>query len=138
MITLDHIKQLDRKVHKAIDEINTLRAENKMLLEDLDKYQLRIEELEIMINAFKEDQSEIETGIIEALNQLDILEDTIAVTSTDTEQVQQNNNNDPELTSEKAESDSSNTGQPEGSAEEEKIPTPEEPAEEGESELDIF
>lgn len=79
MITLDQIKQLDHKVRKAIDKINTLNSENNMLQEKLGNYQLRIEELEVLIDTFKKDQGEIENGIIEALNQLDILEDNIVV-----------------------------------------------------------
>ena len=75
MITLDQIKQLDFKVRKAIDKINSLTSANDLLQEKLDNYQLRIEELEILIDTFKEDQGEIENGIIDALNQLDIFEE---------------------------------------------------------------
>lgn len=89
MITLDQIKQLDHKVRKAIDKINTLNSENKMLQEKLDNYQLRIEELEVLIDTFKEDQGEIENGIIDALNQLDILEDNIVISGTDSELAQE-------------------------------------------------
>lgn len=89
MITLDQIKQLDHKVRKAIDKINTLNSENNMLQEKLDNYQLRIEELEVLIDTFKEDQGEIENGIIEALNQLDILEDNIVIKETDSELAQE-------------------------------------------------
>jgi len=79
MITLDQIKQLDIKVRKAVDKINSLKNENSLLQEKLDNYQLRIEELEILIDTFKEDQGEIEHGIIDALNQLDIIEDNTLV-----------------------------------------------------------
>ena len=89
MITLDQIKQLDHKVRKAIDKINTLNSENNMLQEKLDNYQLRIEELEVLIDTFKEDQGEIENGIIDALNQLDILEDNIVISGTDSELAQE-------------------------------------------------
>ena len=133
MITLDHIKQLDRKVHKAIDEINTLRAENKMLLEDLDKYQHRIEELEIMINAFKEDQSEIENGIIDALNQLDVLEDTIAASEPDSVKIVEPEDEKPEPASEgETVQESIEPGLSEKTAVQGKT------SGEGESELDIF
>jgi len=101
MITLDQIKQLDIKVRKAVDKINTLKSENSLLQEKLDNYQLRIEELEILIDTFKEDQGEIEHGIIDALNQLDIIEDNTLVneeilqkesTSTDPEQQSEESN----------------------------------------------
>jgi chromosome segregation ATPase len=88
MITLDQIRQLDQKVRKAIDNINSLKNENKMLQEKLANYQLRIEELEILIDTFKEDQGEIENGIIEALIQLDVLEDNIASPDEDSEQTE--------------------------------------------------
>ena len=77
MITLDQIKKLDIKVRKAIDKIITLSNENKLLQTKLDDYQLRIEELEILIDTFKEDQGEIENGIIEALNQLETIDNDI-------------------------------------------------------------
>ena len=89
MITLDQIKQLDLKVRKAIDKISTLKSENSMLQEKLDNYQLRIEELEVLIDTFKEDQGEIENGIIDALNQLDILEDNIVLPEEDSEPAQE-------------------------------------------------
>ncbi|MDA3937698.1 MAG: cell division protein ZapB [Spirochaetia bacterium] len=79
MITLDQIKQLDSKVRKAIDKINSLKSANNILQEKLDTYQIRIEELEILIQTFKEDQGEIEHGIIDALNQLDIMEENIII-----------------------------------------------------------
>ncbi len=91
MITLDQIKLLDRKVRKAIDKISLLTNENKMLQNKLDDYQLRIEELEILMDSFKEDQGEIENGIIEALNQLEIIEDDNKTTDPDPEKQEQEN-----------------------------------------------
>jgi hypothetical protein len=98
MITLDQIKQLDHKVRKAIDKINTLNSENNMLQEKLGNYQLRIEELEVLIDTFKEDQGEIENGIIEALNQLDILEDNIVVPEADSKLAQESSETAQEST----------------------------------------
>ena len=89
MITLDQIKQLDHKVRNAVDKISTLKSENSMLQEKLDNYQIRIEELEVLIDTFKEDQGEIENGIIDALNQLDILEDNIVHPEVDSELAQE-------------------------------------------------
>jgi|APSaa5957512622_1039677.scaffolds.fasta_scaffold231090_1 chromosome segregation ATPase len=105
MITLDQIRQLDQKVRKAIDNINSLKNENKMLQEKLDTYQLRIEELEILIDTFKEDQGEIENGIIEALIQLDVLEDNIASPDENSEQTE--NSIDEESTEITQDSDTS-------------------------------
>ncbi|MCK5153175.1 MAG: cell division protein ZapB [Spirochaetales bacterium] len=111
MITLDQIKQLDIKVRKAIDIINSLTSENKMLQDKLDTYQLRIEELEILIDTFKEDQGEIEHGIIDALNQLDTLdnnkivpEENIHQEQEQTESAEESNESDVEETEEKEES----------------------------------
>ncbi|MCK5198552.1 MAG: cell division protein ZapB, partial [Spirochaetales bacterium] len=94
------IKQLDHKVRKAIDKISTLNNENKMLQEKLDNYQLRIEELEVLIDTFKEDQGEIESGIIDALNQLDILEDNIVNHEADSEPAQESAEDQPSEESE--------------------------------------
>ena len=111
MITLDQIKQLDVKVRKAIDMINSLTSENKMLQDKLDTYQLRIEELEILIDTFKEDQGEIEHGIIDALNQLDTLdnnqivpEENIQQEQEQTETAEESNGSDVVETEEKVES----------------------------------
>jgi len=78
MITLDQIRQLDQRVRRAVEQISLLKGENRRLQEKLDSYQLRIEELEVLIDTFKKDQGEIENGIINALNQLDMLEDRVA------------------------------------------------------------
>ena len=127
MITLEQIKQLDHKVRKAIDKITTLKSENNMLQEKLDNYQLRIEELEVLIDTFKEDQSEIESGIIDALNQLDILEDNIVPPDADSELAveateETNESIDTEETEDSNEDDSESTDSSENK----------------ESELDIF
>lgn len=74
MVTLEQIKQLDAKVAKAVELISQLRQENKALTDKLENYQLRIEELEILINEFKNSQGEIEEGILHALQELDKLE----------------------------------------------------------------
>ncbi len=149
MITLDQIKQLDHKVRKAIDKINTLNSENNMLQEKLDNYQLRIEELEVLIDTFKEDQGEIENGIIEALNQLDILEDNIVIKETDSELAQESSeaeqvstddqpNKDSEMTEETTdkaiESDDQKKPEDSNNEESESADSPENK----ESELDIF
>ncbi len=104
MITLDQIKQLDQKVRKAIDKINSLKKENNMLQGKLDNYQLRIEELEVLIDTFKEDQGEIENGIIGALNQLDLMEEDTSLTGIDTGLTQES------AKSEQESSDETNAG----------------------------
>ncbi len=141
MITLDQIKQLDHKVRKAVDKINTLKSENNMLQEKLDNYQLRIEELEVLIDTFKEDQGEIENGIIDALNQLDILEDNIVLPEEDSKLAQESSDQivvDSELTVETTEviNESKDTEETEDSNKEESESA--DSSENTESELDIF
>ncbi len=79
MITLDQIKELDIKVQKALNLISSLREENNSLKAKLGKYQKRIEEMETLITEFKNDQDEIEQGIMNALAKLDQLEEDITI-----------------------------------------------------------
>ena len=142
MITLDQIKQLDYKVRKAIDKINTLNSENNMLQEKLGNYQLRIEELEVLIDTFKEDQGEIENGIIEALNQLDILEDNIVVPGADSGLAQESTvdqpNADLEITEETTEKTVESEDQEETEDSKNEESESADSSENKESELDIF
>ena len=78
MITIEHIRELDRKVSTAITIISSLRGENDALKGKLEDYEKRIQELEKLVDEFKEDQSEIEQGILNALSQLDKLEDDMS------------------------------------------------------------
>ncbi len=78
MITLEQIRTLESKVQKAVELIEGLRSENAMLTKKLETYQKRINELEILVEEFKQDQVQIEQGIIHALNQLEELEDVVA------------------------------------------------------------
>jgi hypothetical protein len=83
MITLEHIKKLDEKVRLAVGLIGTLRNDNAALQKKLDQYEKRIGELEVLIESFKKDQTEIENGIVRALEALDELEDLASVPSQD-------------------------------------------------------
>jgi FtsZ-binding cell division protein ZapB len=77
MISLEQVKLLETKVAKAIDYVNHLTGENTMLKEKLAGYQTRIDELEVLIKQFKEDQGRIEGGILSALDRLNQFEDAI-------------------------------------------------------------
>ncbi|MDR1108325.1 MAG: cell division protein ZapB [Spirochaetaceae bacterium] len=77
MVTLEQIKLLETKVVKALDFVNQVTGENTLLKEKLDTYQKRIDELEVLIQRFKEDQGRIEEGIISALNRLNQFEDAV-------------------------------------------------------------
>jgi len=85
MITLEHIRKLDQKVSAAITTISDLRGENEALKEKLGDYEKRIQELEKLVDEFKEDQSEIEQGILNALSQLDKLEDDMSTPAVEAE-----------------------------------------------------
>ncbi|MDR2343010.1 MAG: cell division protein ZapB [Spirochaetaceae bacterium] len=82
MVTVDQVRQLESKVAKAIDYINKLTDENTLLKNKLDSYQSRIDELEVLIQRFKEDQGRIEEGILSALDRLNRFEDDVYRTIT--------------------------------------------------------
>jgi chromosome segregation ATPase len=77
MSTLEQVKLLETKVAKAIDYVNRLTGENAMLREKLAGYQTRIDELEVLVTQFKDDQGRIESGILSALDRLNQFEDAI-------------------------------------------------------------
>ncbi|MDR2069121.1 MAG: cell division protein ZapB [Spirochaetaceae bacterium] len=77
MVTLEQVKLLETKVAKALDFVSQVTGENTLLKEKLDTYQRRVDELEVLIQRFKEDQSRIEEGIISALNRLNQFEDAV-------------------------------------------------------------
>ncbi|MGP1455586.1 MAG: cell division protein ZapB [Treponema sp.] len=83
MVTLDQISQLETKVEKAIQLIQSLKTENDSLRLEIHDKDNRIAELENLILVFKNDQIKIEEGIINALNHLSAFEDTIYQTKSD-------------------------------------------------------
>jgi len=77
MVTLEQVKLLESKVGKALSYVENLSAENATLREKLDGYRRRIDELETIVLAFKEDQGRIEAGIVSALERLNQFEDAV-------------------------------------------------------------
>jgi len=77
MISLEQVKLLESKVSRTIEYVKKVSEEKAQLKEKLDSYQKRIEELEILIQRFKEDQSRIEDGILSALDRLNQFEDAV-------------------------------------------------------------
>jgi chromosome segregation ATPase len=77
MVTLDQIQNLEVKVQRAVAYIAELKEKNVLLQKNLEKSRKRIDDLEVLINEYKEDQNEIEQGLINALTHLDKLEDDI-------------------------------------------------------------
>jgi chromosome segregation ATPase len=79
---MDQVRQLESRVAKAIDYVNKVTDENTLLKTKLDSYQKRIDELEVLIQRFREDQGRIEEGIISALERLNQFEDDVHKTIT--------------------------------------------------------
>jgi len=84
MINLEQVKLLETKVAKAVDYVERLAKENTTLHRQetelqtrLESYQKRIDELEVLVMGFKEDQSKIEEGILAALDKLSQFEKAI-------------------------------------------------------------
>jgi predicted nuclease with TOPRIM domain len=82
MISLEQVQLLESKVAKAIDYVKKVTAENAVLSSEraglqakLGANQKRIDELEVLVMRFKEDQSRIEDGIIAALDRLSQFEE---------------------------------------------------------------
>ena len=77
MISLEQVKLLESKVSRAIDYIKKVTEEKDSLKAKLIACQKRIDELEILIQRFKEDQGRIEDGILSALDKLNQFEDAL-------------------------------------------------------------
>ena len=77
MISLEQVKLLESKVTGTIDYVKKVTQENKSLKGKLDSYQKRIEELEVLIKQFKDEQSRIEDSILSALDRLNQFEDAL-------------------------------------------------------------
>jgi chromosome segregation ATPase len=82
MVTIEQVRQLETRVAKAIEYLTKVTNENTLLKTKLDSYQKRIDELEVLIQRFREDQGRIEEGIISALERLNQFEDDVQKTIT--------------------------------------------------------
>jgi chromosome segregation ATPase len=80
MISLEQIRILEQKVNKAVGVVSRLQEENRVLRRTLESSQAKMLELESLVNTFKQDQKEIEKGIVGVLDKLDRLEDEICET----------------------------------------------------------
>ena len=77
MISLEQVKLLESKVSMIIDHVKKANEENLNLKNSLDSYQKRIDELEVLVKQFKEEQGRIEDGILSALDKLNKFEDAV-------------------------------------------------------------
>jgi hypothetical protein len=106
MISLEQVKLLETKIARAIEYVEQVAGENAKLIQKeavlvqneavliqkeaallqneaelrakLESYQKRIDELEVLVMRFKEDQTRIEDGILSALDRLSQFEDAVA------------------------------------------------------------
>jgi chromosome segregation ATPase len=77
MLNLEQVKLLETKVANAIDYVQRVTGENAALRKKLEANQKRIDELEVLVTRFKEDQGRIEDGILAALDRLNQFEDAV-------------------------------------------------------------
>ena len=82
MISLEQVQLLETRVSKAIEYVKRVTAENAALAAEktglqkkLEANQKRIDELEVLVMRFKEDQGRIEDGIVAALDRLSQFEE---------------------------------------------------------------
>ena len=75
MINLDQVRTLEWKVKQAVQLIVHLRRENDTLRGRLSDTEVRLQELESLLETFKASQNELESGIRSALEELDNLEE---------------------------------------------------------------
>lgn len=78
MIKLEQIQLLEKKIDNAVEVIELLKRENQALKNTLNKSQMKMGELENLLEQFKGEQNKIEAGIISALSKLDHLEDEVS------------------------------------------------------------
>ena len=80
MVSLEQIKLLESKVTRMIDYVKKVTEENNTLKNTLDANKKQIDQLEVLIQRFKEDQSQLEDGILSALDRLNQFEDALEST----------------------------------------------------------
>lgn len=71
MLSLEQIKRLENKVYKAVELLKAFKEDNTILKSELKSANERVEELEQIISDYRNNQLEIEEGIIKAIKQLD-------------------------------------------------------------------
>ena len=77
MLNVEQVRLLEERVQRVIARTAELQRENGDLRERLEGYQERIRELEAHIESFVSNQAEIEKGVLNALHQLDEVEDAV-------------------------------------------------------------
>lgn len=78
MLTLDQVKLLENKVESLIEMVKTLCGERDALRDILQKKDKEIEELSVKVDAYETEQAKIEERVVNALNQLDVFQSSVA------------------------------------------------------------
>ncbi|GBU27148.1 hypothetical protein R84B8_00673 [Treponema sp. R8-4-B8] len=116
MISLEQVQLLETKVAKAIEYVQRVNSENAALMSEraglqqkLDANQKRLDELELLVMRFKEDQGRIEDGIVAALDRLSQFEEAFEKSlkeKTTVKKTQAKKDKTPDTESKETESDS--------------------------------
>ena len=77
MISLDQVRLLEQKVEKAVSKILQLQKENAELKERCAFLESKAENLNKKVSDFESDQNKIEEGIANALQRLNMIEDSV-------------------------------------------------------------
>ena len=83
MLSLEQIKRLENRVYKAVELLKAMKEDNNILKSELKSANERVEELEQIISDYRNNQLEIEQGIVKAIQQLDDLDSIDDTTSSD-------------------------------------------------------
>ena len=78
MITIEQVKLLEEKVESLINVVKSLYRERDLLKGTVAQNEKRIEELESVLHSFEVSQAKIEESVMNALNQLDVFESSVA------------------------------------------------------------
>ncbi len=77
MITIEQVKLLEEKVESLINVVKSLYRERDLLKGTVAQNEKRIEELESVLHSFEISQAKIEESVMNALNQLDVFENSV-------------------------------------------------------------
>ena len=89
MISLDQVYLLEQKVESAVEKIQQLQAENDALRNKCTELTNALSAKSEQLSNFESDQSQIETGIKNALDRLNSIENSVLKTATQINQAAQ-------------------------------------------------
>ena len=89
MISLDQVYLLEQKVESAVEKIQQLQAENDALRSKCNELTNALSAKSEQLSNFESDQNQIETGIKNALDRLNSIENSVLKTATQINQAAQ-------------------------------------------------